>query len=259
MNLQAIIFDLDGVITDTAEYHFQPWQRLANEEGLPFDRTINDRLRGVGRRESLEIILNGRPATETQIAEMTGRKNRYYVALLERVTPADLLPGAGELLRELRGAGIKTGIGSVSKNTPTVIERLGIASLLDAIADGSIVERSKPAPDVFLKAAEMLGVAPAFCAVVEDAEVGVDAALAAGMWAIGLGPAERVGHGHLRFDGLSGVTLGDIRTGLERAAWTVAESAFDPAGLQHMETVFTTGNGNFCVRGSLEEGYPGEN
>jgi len=259
MNLQAIIFDLDGVITDTAEYHFQAWQRLANEEGLPFDRTINDRLRGVGRRESLEIILNGRPATETQIAEMTGRKNRYYVALLERVTPADLLPGAGELLRELRGAGIKTGIGSVSKNTPTVIERLGIASLLDAIADGSIVERSKPAPDVFLKAAEMLGVAPAFCAVVEDAEVGVDAALAAGMWAIGLGPAERVGHGHLRFDGLSGVTLGDIRTGLERAAWTVAESAFDPAGLQHMETVFTTGNGNFCVRGSLEEGYPGEN
>ncbi len=259
MNLQAIIFDLDGVITDTAEYHYQAWQRLADEEGLPFGRKVNEHLRGVGRRESLEIILAGRPATEAAIAEMTDRKNRYYVALLEQVSPADLLPGALELLHEARAAGLKIGIGSVSKNTPIVIERLGIAELLDAVVDGHIVARSKPAPDIFLKAAELLGVPPAACAVVEDAAVGVDAALAAGMWAVGLGPAERVGHAHLRFESLAGVTLANIRAGLEAAAWTVAESAFDPASMLHKETVFTTGNGNFCVRGCFEEGYPGEN
>lgn len=259
MNLQAIIFDLDGVITDTAEYHYQAWQRLADEEGLPFDRKINEHLRGVGRRESLEIILAGRPASEVAIAEMTDRKNRYYVALLEQVSPADLLPGALELLHEVRAVGLKIGIGSVSKNTPIVIERLGIAKLLDAVVDGHIVERSKPAPDIFLKAAGLLGVPPAACVVVEDAAVGVDAALAAGMWAVGLGPAERVGHAHLRFESLAGVTLADIRAGLEAAVWTVAESAFDPAGMLHKETIFTTGNGNFCARGCFEEGYPGEN
>ena len=146
MHLRAIIFDLDGVITDTAEYHYRAWQRLADEEGLPFNRAINERLRGVGRRASLEIILAGRPATEAQIAEMTERKNRYYVAMIGQVTPADLLPGALELLRELRQVGVKIGIGSVSKNTPTVIERLGIAELLDAVADGRTVERSQARP-----------------------------------------------------------------------------------------------------------------
>ncbi len=259
MNLQAIIFDLDGVITDTAEYHYRAWQCLADEEGLPFDRAMNERLRGVGRRESLEIILAGRPATEAQIAEMTDRKNRYYVEMLGELSPADLLPGAAALLHELRGAGIKIGIGSVSRNTPVVLERLGIAGLLDAVVDGHVAARSKPAPDIFLRAAELLGVAPAFCAVIEDAAVGVDAALAAGMWAVGLGPAARVGHAHLRFEGLAGVTLADIRAGLAAAAWTVAESAFDPAAIRHKGTVFTTGNGNFCVRGCFEEGYPGEN
>lgn len=259
MNLQAIIFDLDGVITDTAEYHYRAWQRLTDEEGLPFDRALNEQLRGVGRRESLAIILAGRPATEAQIVEMTERKNRYYVELLGGLSPADLLPGAEPLLHELRAAGIKIGIGSVSRNTPVVLERLGIAGLLDAVVDGHVVTRSKPAPDIFLKAAELLGVAPASCAVVEDATVGVDAALAAGMWAVGLGPAQRVGHAHLRFDDLGGVTLADIRRGLDAAAWTVAESAFDPAAMQHKGTVFTTGNGNFCVRGCFEEGYPGEN
>ncbi len=259
MNLQAIIFDLDGVITDTAEYHYRAWQRLADEEGLPFSRAMNEQLRGVGRRESLEIILAGRPAAEARITELTERKNRYYVEMLNELSPADLLPGAEALLHELRAAGIKIGIGSVSRNTPVVLERLGITGLLDAVVDGHVVARSKPAPDIFLKAAELLGVAPAFCAVVEDAAVGVDAALTAGMWAVGLGPAGRVGHAHLRFESLADVTLADVRAGLAAAAWIVAESAFNPAAVQHKGTVFTTGNGNFCVRGCFEEGYPGEN
>ena len=257
MKLEAIIFDLDGVITDTAEYHYRAWQRLADEEGLPFNRQVNEHLRGVSRRSSLEIILAGRPATEAEIAELTERKNRYYVAMLAGVTPADLLPGAVDLLRELRAAGVKVGIGSVSKNAHTVLDRLGICDLLDAIADGFSAERSKPAPDLFLKAAEMLGVRPAFCAVVEDAAVGVDAALAAGMWAIGLGPASRVGHAHARFESLAGVTLAAIRTALQDAAWTIAEPIFVPDSQSHMETVFTIGNGAMCSRGVFEEGYPG--
>jgi len=258
MDLKAIIFDLDGVITDTAEYHYRAWQRLADEEGLPFDRQINEQLRGVSRRGSLEIILAGRAATEAQIAEMTDRKNRYYVEMLQQITPADLLPGALSLLKETRAAGVKTAIGSVSKNAQTVIERLGIGNLLDAVADGFTTDRSKPAPDLFLEAAEMLGVPPAACAVVEDATVGIDAALAGGMWAIGLGPAERVGHAHVRFDSLDGVTLPTIQAALKDAAWTVAEPAFEPTRQHHQETVFTIGNGNFCVRGALEEGYPSD-
>lgn len=259
MRLQAVIFDLDGVITDTAEYHYRAWQRLADEEGLLFNRQINEQLRGVGRRESLMIILSGRPTTEAQIAAMAERKNRYYVAMLDQVTPADLLPGAESLLAELHAAGLKIGIGSASKNASAVISRLGIADRLDGVADGFTTHHSKPAPDLFLKAAEMLGVAPAFCAVVEDAAVGVDAALAAGMWAIGLGPAARVGHAHACFENLAGVTLADIQTVLETAAWTIVDPTFDPASIQHNETIFTIGNGHFCVRGSFEEGYPGEN
>ncbi len=258
-DLQAVIFDLDGVLTDTAEYHYRAWKRLADEEGMPFDRRVNERLRGVGRRESLQIILADKPATEAAIAEMTDRKNAYYVDLLDEISAADLLPGARELLLGLRRAGIKTAIGSASKNTPTVLNRLGICDLLDTVVDGNMVTRSKPAPDVFLKAAELLDVAPGLCAVVEDGAAGVDAALAAGMWAVGLGPDERVGHAHVVFPDLSRVDVPELLTGLEDAAWTLRETRFDPAEMQHKETVFTTGNGNFCVRGNFEEGYPGAN
>lgn len=260
MNLAAIIFDLDGVITDTAEHHYRAWQRLADEEGLRFNRQINERLRGVSRRASLEIILaeNNRQVSEEQMAEWMDRKNAYYAASLQEVTPADLLPGALEFIQEARAAGLKIALGSASKNARTVIERLGIADLLDVIADGYSVTRTKPAPDLFLWAAERLGVPPGLCAVVEDAAAGIDAALAAGMWAVGLGPHERVGHAHVRFDSLQGVRLADVLAGLEDASWTVAEAAFEPARQAHKETIFTVGNGAFCVRGSLEEGYPGD-
>ncbi|HEX7397040.1 MAG TPA: beta-phosphoglucomutase, partial [Propionibacteriaceae bacterium] len=223
-DLQAVIFDLDGVLTDTAEYHYRAWKRLADEEGMPFDRRVNERLRGVGRRESLQIILADKPATEAAIAEMTDRKNAYYVDLLDEISAADLLPGARELLLGLRRAGIKTAIGSASKNTPTVLNRLGICDLLDTVVDGNMVTRSKPAPDVFLKAAELLDVAPGLCAVVEDGAAGVDAALAAGMWAVGLGPDERVGHAHVVFPDLSRVDVPELLTGLEDAAWTLRET-----------------------------------
>jgi beta-phosphoglucomutase len=204
-SIRGFIFDLDGVLTDTAEYHYRSWQRLADEEGLPFNRQANEALRGVPRRDSLMHIIGHRPYTEEQIQAMMARKNQYYVDSIQVITPGDLLPGALTLLNELRQAGIKIGIGSSSKNARLVVEKLGINDRVDAIADGYSVQTPKPAPDLFLFAAQQLGLAPHQCVVVEDAAVGVEAALAAHMWTIGLGPVERVGDAHLVLPDLEGV------------------------------------------------------
>ncbi|MBF2075263.1 MAG: beta-phosphoglucomutase [Synechococcales cyanobacterium C42_A2020_086] len=213
--IRGVIFDLDGVLTDTAEFHYQGWQRLADEEGLPFDRQANEALRGVSRRDSLLRIVGNRSYSEAQLQEMMERKNRYYQQFIEEITPDNLLTGASELLDELRAAGIKIAIGSASKNARTVIERLGIADRVDAISDGYSVERSKPAPDLFLHAAQQLGLPPESCVVVEDATSGVEAALAAGMWTIGIGPQERVGMAHIVLPNLSGVHWAELRNKLE--------------------------------------------
>ena len=209
-SVYAVIFDLDGVVTDTAEHHYRGWKRLADEEGWPFDRERNERLRGVSRRESLELILDGRELAEEAKAELAERKNRYYVAALEDVTPEDLLPGARELLLACKEAGLAVAIGSSSRNARTVLDRLGITGMFDAVSDGNSVERAKPAPDLFLHAAASLGVPPERCAVIEDAESGVEAALAAGMVAVGVGPPERVGSAHLRYDRVADVRLDDL-------------------------------------------------
>ena len=219
--IRGVIFDLDGVLTDTSEFHYLGWKRLADEEGIPFDRQANEALRGVARRGSLMRLLAGRPASEEQIQEMMARKNRYYQEFIQGVTPDNLLPGALELLDELRAAGIKIAIGSASKNARTVIERLGIADRVDTISDGYSVERHKPAPDLFLHAAAQLGLPPARCIVVEDAASGVEAALAAGMWAVGLGPSERVGAAHVVLPSLEGVHWADL---LSRLAQIVEQA-----------------------------------
>lgn len=216
--IQGVIFDLDGVLTDTAEFHYRSWQKLADEEGLPFNRQANEALRGVSRRESLMLIIGDRQFPEEKIQEMMDRKNRYYVESIQNITAADLLPGALELLDELRQAGIKIAIGSASKNAHTVVEKLGIADLVDAIADGYSVQHPKPAPDLFLFAANQLGLEPGQCVVVEDAAAGIEAALAAGMWAVGLGPAERVGAAQVVLPSLEGVTWADLRAKLTSTA-----------------------------------------
>jgi kojibiose phosphorylase len=215
LTLRGAIFDLDGVLTDTAEYHYRAWQRLADEAGLPFDRQANEALRGISRRESLLKIVGTRPYTEDQLEEMMARKNRYYQEFLQSVTPDDLLPGALSLLKELRQLGIRTALASASKNARTVIEKLGIAEWIDAIADGYSVERPKPAPDLFLYAANQLRLPPAECVVFEDATAGIEAALAAGMWAVGDGPVERVGNAHVVFPDLDGIRWADIVSSLE--------------------------------------------
>lgn len=266
--LQAVIFDLDGVITDTAEYHYQAWQRLADEEGLPFDRETNEHCRGVSRRESLLIVLGGRPESEERMQALMARKQGYYEALLDRVSPADLLPGVAGLLDRLDEAGIPYGIASASKNARAVCERLGIAGRLGVLADGHSVERPKPAPDLFRFAAAGLGVSAARCLVVEDAAAGIEAALAAGMAALALGPAERFGAmaacGHFtRRDDLRDATLDELRAAVApEQGYVVTQDNFDPAAIpgdhRHMETVFTLGNGRFASRGTFEEGFPGE-
>lgn len=209
-NIQGVIFDLDGVLTDTAEFHYLAWKQLADEEGIPFDQQANEALRGLSRRESLLRILGDRSIAEKRIQEMMERKNRYYVELMQDITPAHLLPGVANLLQELRAAGIKIALGSSSKNARAVLKRLGIEDLLDAIADGYSVSQPKPAPDLFFFAARELGVSPSQCVVIEDAEAGVEAALAAGMSAVGLGPVERVGKAHVVLPNLDGICWADL-------------------------------------------------
>jgi kojibiose phosphorylase len=203
--IKGVIFDLDGVITNTDEYHYLSWQKLADEEGLPFDLPINEALQGLPRRESLLLLLGDRQVSEEKFHEMMIRKNRYYLEFIENISPADLLPGVGNLLAELQANNIRIGISSSSKNAKEVLQGLGILDKVDAIADGNSVIQPKPAPDTFLHAALQLNLAPSACLVIEDAEAGVKAALASGMSVIGLGSIERVGNAHLVLENLEKV------------------------------------------------------
>ena len=213
--IKAFLFDLDGVLTDTSEFHYLAWQRLADEESLPFSRLDNEALRGVSRRESLAVLLKGKNISEETAQDWMERKNNYYLELVDRMTPANLLPGAVDLLAELRAAGIRIAIASASKNAPLVLERLKIGLAIEAVVDGNTPARSKPAPDLFLAAAKALGVQPVECVVVEDAAGGITAGNAAGMQTLGLGPVERVGAAGLVLPSLEGARLGEILAGLK--------------------------------------------
>jgi beta-phosphoglucomutase len=191
--IRGLIFDLDGVITDTAEAHYLAWQRLADEEGLPFDRAANEALRGISRRESLGKLLGGRRVSVAHAEELMERKNGYYRELIAQITPADLLPGALELIDEARALGLKVAIASASRNARDVLDNLGIGQRFDATCDGHTAAATKPAPDLFLAAAAALGLPPETCVVFEDAADGIKAAQAAGMMSVGIGPVERVG------------------------------------------------------------------
>lgn len=188
----AIIFDLDGVLTDTSEYHYQAWKHLADDEGIPFTHEDNDEhLRGVSRRESLMYIIRGRQYSEDQIQEMMDRKNRYYLDLIKNMSPNDLVAGGRVLLQDIRNAGIKVAIASGSKNCRMVLESLQITDLLDGIADGFSVVNGKPEPDLFVYAAGLVKVLVADCLGVEDADAGIEAIKSGGMQALGIGPQER--------------------------------------------------------------------
>ena len=188
--LQCVIFDLDGVLTNTAEYHYRAWKRLTEELGLEFDRAVNERLKGVSRLGSLDIILDHAhvelPAEEKE--RLAGRKNEYFGELVRTIKPGDLLPGMEGLLAALRAAGVRTAIASVSHNVFEIVRRLEITNLIDAIVDPATLVKGKPDPEVFFRAAEMLGLPFENCAAVEDAAVGIEAIRAARMFAVGIGP-----------------------------------------------------------------------
>ena len=190
----AVIFDLDGVLTDTAELHFQAWSRLAGEIGVPFDRETNERLKGVDRQGSLNIILERatRGFSPEERSELAARKNGYFVSMLSSLTPDSLLPGALDALKAARERGLRVALASASHNAPTIIARLGIASAFDHVVNPATCGRPKPAPDIFLSAARALNVDPARCIGIEDAIAGVSAIKQAGMMAIGIGDSRRL-------------------------------------------------------------------
>ena len=189
---KAVIFDLDGVITDTAHYHYLAWKALAESEGVHFDHAFNENLKGVDRMGSLNLILAGSSKTYSmeQKLALAERKNKQYVELIATMSQADLLPGAIEALASVRAAGLKIGLASVSKNAFTVLDRLGIRDRFDYVVDAALIANSKPHPEIFLNAAAALGVAPEDCLGVEDAVAGVASIKSAGMFAVGVGSPE---------------------------------------------------------------------
>lgn len=192
MKIKAIIFDLDGVIVSTDKFHYQAWKQIADSLGIPFDEKMNYRLRGVSRRESLERILegySGAPLTEREKEKLAEQKNDIYRKMLQQMTPEDVAPEVRETLRILRERGYRTALGSSSKNAKFILEKTELTNAFDAVSDGTNITKSKPDPEVFLKAAEFLKEQPEYCLVVEDAKAGIEAANAAGMKAVAVGAA----------------------------------------------------------------------
>ena len=197
-SLEAVIFDLDGVLVSTDHFHYTAWKELADGLRIPFDEQKNHQLRGVSRGESLKLIYGDRPLPDdAEFQRQCDRKNTRYVELIKTMTPGDVLSGSVELLSSLRDTGIRVGIASASKNTPTVLECTGLDKYVDAVADGNAITASKPDPEVFLVAAARLKVEPRNCIGVEDADAGIEAILRAGMIALGVGTQAKGGHRHV--------------------------------------------------------------
>ena len=194
MGYKGGVFDLDGVLVATASFHYLAWRELAERLGFEFTEEQNERLKGVSRAKSLEILLEigNLSLSEAEKEELAKQKNRRYREMLEKLTERDILPGAGELLQELREAGIRTALGSASKNAPFILERLGLSNSFDVIVDGNAVAKAKPDPEIFLKAAQGMGLKPEECVVFEDSAAGIEAAKRGGMYAVGVGNMENL-------------------------------------------------------------------
>lgn len=213
-HIHACIFDLDGVIVDTAKYHYLAWKRLANELGFDFTEHDNERLKGVSRVRSLEILLEigGLTLDDATKEQLAAKKNQWYVESISHMDESEILPGARRFLEELRAQGIKTALGSASKNAMTILRNIRMVECFDAIIDGTRTAAAKPDPEVFLLGARELGVAPARCVVFEDAEAGIEAALRAGMHCIGVGSAHTLGKANFVVHGLDEMTVDRLPT-----------------------------------------------
>jgi beta-phosphoglucomutase len=203
--MKLAIFDLDGVLVDTAKYHYLAWKRLATQYGFDFTEVDNERLKGVSRMRSLEILLEigGLNVDEATQEAMAAQKNAWYVEYISRLDESELLPGAADYVRYLRSRGVMTAIGSASKNTAMILERLGIADLFDVVIDGTRTKKAKPDPEVFALAAQSLGIDPQDCVVFEDAVAGIQAAHRGGMGVVGIGKPDKLGEADAVVPGLA--------------------------------------------------------
>lgn len=214
MQIGACIFDLDGVLVDTAKFHFLAWKRLADQIGIHFTETDNEQLKGVSRMDSLDIILKigNKKLSERMKNKYAEIKNNWYVDYISSMTVNDILPGCVSFISELRKEGISIAIGSASKNTPIILKRIGMEKTFEAVADGNNVSNAKPNPEIFLKAAFLTGVEPEKCVVFEDAIAGVQAALNAGMMCIGVGSEKVLTKAHFVISGFNEMSLEKLKT-----------------------------------------------
>jgi beta-phosphoglucomutase len=212
MSINAFLFDLDGVIVDTAIYHYQAWKRLANELGFDISEEFNEGLKGVSRMDSLDLILAHRGLTlpDERKTELATQKNEWYLELVSRMTSNDILPGVPAFFAQVRQAGLKTALGSVSKNAPMILARIGMTDAFDAIIDGNKISKGKPDPEVFTKGAEELGVSAAECVVFEDAVAGVEAGKRAGMFVVGIGTPDVLTKADMVAPSLEALTVEEI-------------------------------------------------
>ena len=209
--IKGFLFDLDGVIVDTAKYHFLAWKRLADELSIPFTEDDNELLKGVSRMRSLDIILElGKQNLSIDVKEkLAAKKNAWYVDYIIKMTPEEILPGALEFIQQAKAQKIKIALGSASKNAITILERLNITNHFDAIISGNEVSQAKPDPEVFLKGAEALGLKPEECVVFEDAAAGVEAAINGKMKCIGIGSANVLGAADIVVEGLATISINE--------------------------------------------------
>ena len=216
--IKTCIFDLDGVIVDTAKYHYIAWKEIAKELNFDFSEHDNERLKGVSRMRSLDILLEigGLTFDENTKLALADRKNRIYVGYIEKMTKAEILPGVSSLLNELKLEGIKTAIGSASKNTPLILDRIGLLTYFDAIIDGNKTSKAKPDPEVFQLAAQALNSKPEECIVFEDAEAGIEAAIAANMNCVGIGSPQILGKADLVIPGFVSIHWNHLKSIFEK-------------------------------------------
>jgi beta-phosphoglucomutase len=204
---RGLVFDLDGVLVDTARYHYLAWTRLARELGFSFSLADNERLKGVSRMASLEILLSlgGISVSAAEKEKLAARKNAWYQERCAAMGPSEILPGVAQFLASSRRIGLALAVASASRNAMTILRATALLPVFDAVVDGHIVTRAKPAPDVFLRAAQMLSLPAAACVVFEDAAAGIEAARAAGAACVGIGSAETLGAADVVLPGLAGI------------------------------------------------------
>lgn len=212
-DIKCCLFDLDGVIVDTAKYHYLAWKRLANELGFEFTEDNNERLKGISRMKSLEILLeiSGLDLNENTKLKLADKKNSWYVEYISKMTPDEILPGVKNFIEDLKRRNIRTTIGSVSKNTRTILKNVGLTSYFDVIIDGTKITHAKPNPEVFLKGAKELNIDPKNCVVFEDAKAGIEAAINAGMYSVGIGSSDILGKANLVVPGFEEMSFDKLK------------------------------------------------